>query len=86
MGETLSVEPIAIMFRKNDPAFKKAVDDAIAQGHDEERCDLAKMYDKWFVQPIPPTNTSFELAGQRRHQGRLGQRRTTSRWKDFAKK
>ena len=29
VGEVLSVEPIAIMFRKDDPAFKKAVDDSI---------------------------------------------------------
>jgi glutamate/aspartate transport system substrate-binding protein len=28
-GETLSTEPIAIMFRKDDPAFKKAVDDSL---------------------------------------------------------
>jgi glutamate/aspartate transport system substrate-binding protein len=59
VGETLSVEPIAIMFRKNDPAFKKAVDDAIVGLM--KSGDLAKMYDKWFVQPIPPTNTSLNL-------------------------
>ena len=29
VGEVLSVEPIAIMMRKDDPAFKKAVDDSI---------------------------------------------------------
>jgi glutamate/aspartate transport system substrate-binding protein len=29
VGEVLSVEPIAIMIRKDDPAFKKAVDDSI---------------------------------------------------------
>ncbi|MDM4766358.1 amino acid ABC transporter substrate-binding protein [Pelomonas sp. SE-A7] len=28
-GEPLAVEPIAIMFRKEDPAFKKAVDDSL---------------------------------------------------------
>ena len=59
MGETLSVEPIAIMFRKDDPAFKKAVDEAIVGLM--KSGDLAKMYDKWFVQPIPPTNTSLNL-------------------------
>ncbi len=59
VGETLSVEPIAIMFRKDDPAFKKAVDDAITGLM--KSGELAKMYDKWFVQPIPPTNTSLNL-------------------------
>ena len=29
VGEVLSVEPIAIMLRKDDPAFKKAVDDSL---------------------------------------------------------
>jgi len=59
VGEVLSVEPIAIMIRKDDPAFKKAVDDSIkammASG------EIAKLYDKWFMQPIPPTNTKVGL-------------------------
>ena len=59
VGDVLSVEPIACMMRKDDPAFKKAVDDSIkkmiAGG------DLAKLYDKWFMQPIPPTNTKVGL-------------------------
>jgi len=59
VGETLSVEPIAIMFRKDDPAFKSTVDNAIKTLM--KSGDLAKMYDKWFVQPIPPTNTSLNL-------------------------
>jgi len=59
VGEVLSVEPIAIMMRKDDPAFKKAVDDSIkAQIKSGE---LAKTYDKWFLQPIPPTNTKIGL-------------------------
>jgi glutamate/aspartate transport system substrate-binding protein len=31
VGEVLSVEPIAIMVRKDDPAFKKAVDDSLSR-------------------------------------------------------
>jgi len=59
VGEVLSVEPIAIMLRKDDPAFKKAVDDSIkAQIKSGE---LAKTYDKWFNQPIPPSNTKVGL-------------------------
>ncbi|MGY0196820.1 amino acid ABC transporter substrate-binding protein [Leptothrix sp. BB-4] len=59
VGEVLSVEPIAAMMRKDDPAFKKAVDDSIkAQIKSGE---LAKLYDKWFMQPIPPTNTKVGL-------------------------
>ncbi|RZJ84914.1 MAG: amino acid ABC transporter substrate-binding protein [Massilia sp.] len=59
VGDVLSVEPIAIMIRKDDPAFKKALDDSIkAQIKSGE---LAKTYDKWFMQPIPPTNTKIGL-------------------------
>jgi glutamate/aspartate transport system substrate-binding protein len=59
VGEVLSVEPIAIMMRKDDPAFKKAVDDSITAMI--KSGDMAKMYDKWFMQPIPPTNTRVGL-------------------------
>jgi glutamate/aspartate transport system substrate-binding protein len=60
VGEVLSVEPIAIMMRKDDPTFKTAVDNSIkamiAAG------DMNKMWDKWFLKPIPPTNTIVGLS------------------------
>ena len=59
VGEVLSVEPIAIMIRKDDPAFKKLVDESIVAM--VKSGDMAKAYDKWFVQPIPPTNTRVGL-------------------------
>jgi glutamate/aspartate transport system substrate-binding protein len=59
VGEVLSVEPIAIMIRKDDPAFKKAVDDSIKAMM--RSGDIAKLYDKWFMQPIPPSNTRVGL-------------------------
>ncbi len=59
VGEPLSVEPIAIMLRKDDPAFKKAVDDHIIAMM--KSGEIAKLYDKWFMQPIPPTNTALNL-------------------------
>ncbi len=53
VGDPLGVEPIAIMLRKDDPAFKAAVDGEIrklmANG------ELERLYDKWFMQPIAPT-------------------------------
>lgn len=59
LDEVLSIEPTAIMLNKNDVAFKKAVDDSIkamaASG------EIAKLYDKWFMQPIPPNNTKVGL-------------------------
>ncbi|MFN9708969.1 MAG: amino acid ABC transporter substrate-binding protein [Burkholderiales bacterium] len=59
VGETLSVEPIAIMIRKDDPAFKKAVDDSLKTMM--KSGEINKVYDKWFMQPIPPVNTKLNL-------------------------
>lgn len=59
VGEVLSVEPIAIMYRKGDVAFKKSVDDSIKAMI--KSGELAKTYDKWFVQAIPPANTKVGL-------------------------
>jgi len=59
VGEVLSVEPIACMLRKDDPAFEKAVNDSIKRQIADG--SLAKLYDKWFMQPIPPTNTKVGL-------------------------
>jgi glutamate/aspartate transport system substrate-binding protein len=59
LPDVLSVEPIAIMLRKDDPAFKKAVDASIvAMARSGE---AAKLYDKWFMQPIPPNQVKVGL-------------------------
>ncbi len=59
VGEVLSVEPIAIMIRKDDPGMKKVVDLTISNMMADG--SLAKLYDKWFIKPIPPQNTSVGL-------------------------
>jgi glutamate/aspartate transport system substrate-binding protein len=59
VGDVLNVEPIAIMFRKDDPAFKKLADDTIAGL--AKSGELAKLYDKWFVQATPPKNTKLGM-------------------------
>jgi glutamate/aspartate transport system substrate-binding protein len=59
VGESLSVEPIAIMIRKDDPAFKKLCDDTVV-GYMKSG-EIQKIYDKWFMQPIPPKNVSLNL-------------------------
>jgi len=59
VGEVLNVEPIAIMLRKDDPAFKKLADDTVRDL--AKSGELVKLYDKWFVQPIPPKNTRVGL-------------------------
>ncbi|MEN9905494.1 MAG: hypothetical protein RLZZ555_2059 [Pseudomonadota bacterium] len=59
LNEVLSVEPIACMLRKDDPAFKQAVDDSIKRQIKDG--SLAKLYDKWFMQPIPPANVNLKM-------------------------
>ncbi len=60
VGEVLSVEPIAIMIRKDDPAMKKLADDTVKAMI--KSGDMAKTYDKWFTQAIPPKNVKVGLA------------------------
>ncbi|WP_333938835.1 transporter substrate-binding domain-containing protein [Bradyrhizobium sp. CCBAU 45389] len=47
------------MFSKDDPDFKKVVDDVLsslmASG------DFTKLYNKWFMAAIPPKNINLEF-------------------------
>ncbi len=59
VGEVLSVEPIAVMFRRDDPAFKKAVDDSIQAAM--KSGELDKLYVRWFQSPIPPRSANLNM-------------------------
>lgn len=59
VGPEISVEPIACMVRKGDTAFLKAVNDSIERQVKDG--SLAKLYDKWMVQPVPPNNVALNL-------------------------
>jgi glutamate/aspartate transport system substrate-binding protein len=59
VGEVLSTEPIAIMVRKDDPQFKAAVNAAIAKI--VANGSMPKLWDKWFLKPIPPKNSVVGL-------------------------
>jgi len=52
VGDPLSVEPYAIMMRKDDAPFKTLVDREVGRVISDG--ELAKLYEKWFKQPIPP--------------------------------
>jgi len=52
VGEALQVEPYAIMLRRDDPAFKKLVDDTLARLM--KSGEFEALYRKWFQSPIPP--------------------------------
>ena len=55
--EALSVEPYGIMLRRDDPAFKKAVDAAIINVF--KSGEINRIYNKWFMSPIPPKNINL---------------------------
>ena len=59
VGEVLSTEPIACMLPKGDTKLLKAVNDSIARQVKDG--SLAKLYDKWFMQPIPPNNVNLNM-------------------------
>jgi glutamate/aspartate transport system substrate-binding protein len=59
VGEVLSIEPIAVMLRKDDPAFKKLVDDAVTGLM--KSGELEKLYARWFLSPIPPKNVNLNF-------------------------
>jgi ABC-type amino acid transport substrate-binding protein len=52
VGDAIQVEPYAIMLRKDDPAFKKLVDDTLAGMM--KSGEFETLYKKWFQSPIPP--------------------------------
>jgi glutamate/aspartate transport system substrate-binding protein len=62
VGTPQSEEAYGCMMRKGDTAFKKLVDDTIAQV--EKSGEAAKIYAKWFESPIPPKglNLNFPLS------------------------
>ena len=62
VGTPQSREAYACMMRKDDPAFKKVVDAALAKLM--KSGEATKIYDKWFQQPIPPKglNLNFPLS------------------------
>jgi glutamate/aspartate transport system substrate-binding protein len=57
-------DPYALMMRRDDPQFKAAVDAALRQVFASG--EIQRIYDKWFVKPIPPRNVvlSFPMSDQ----------------------
>ena len=57
--DALSVEPYGILLRRDDPAFKKVVDDALAAIFRNSGID--KIYAKWFLSSIPPNGINLNV-------------------------
>ncbi|RJF91648.1 transporter substrate-binding domain-containing protein [Noviherbaspirillum saxi] len=57
--EALSIEPYAIMLRRDDPEFKKIVDDAVVAL--SKSGEINRIYHKWFQSPIPPKGVNLNI-------------------------
>lgn len=60
VAQPLQVEPYACMLRKDDPQFKQLVDGVI--GDMMKSGAFARLYDRWFMRPIPPKGAALGLA------------------------
>jgi glutamate/aspartate transport system substrate-binding protein len=58
-SEAYTVEPYGIMLRKDDAAFKKLVDGAVTKLY--KSGEVSKIYDKWFLKPIPPKGVNLNV-------------------------
>jgi glutamate/aspartate transport system substrate-binding protein len=52
-------EPYGIMMRKDDPAFKKVVDNAMIAVY--KSGEINKIYAKWFTSPTPPKGMNYNV-------------------------
>lgn len=59
VGTPQSKEAYGMMLPKDDATFKKVVDDAIAGAETSGAAE--KLYQKWFMSPIPPKNLNLNL-------------------------
>jgi len=59
VGKFLTIEPLAIMMRKDDPEFKKICDEEMKRLiYNREAYTI---YDRWFNKAIPPKNLPLNL-------------------------
>ncbi|MDO4251398.1 MAG: transporter substrate-binding domain-containing protein, partial [Moraxella sp.] len=60
VGEPQSFEIYGCMMRKGDTEFKALVDDTLKAVYSSG--EINQIYDKWFMQPIPPKNVNMQFA------------------------
>ena len=58
-GTAQSKEAYGCMLRKDDPGFKKVVDAALSKAMTSG--DAEKIYNKWFMNPIPPKGLNLNM-------------------------
>lgn len=59
VGKFLTIEPLAMMLGKDDPAFKRLLDDEMKRLIASREAHA--IYDRWFLRAVPPKNTALNL-------------------------
>ena len=59
VGKFLTIEPLSIMLPKDDPAFKRIVDDEMKRLIATHEAHA--IFERWFMRPIPPKNSALNL-------------------------
>jgi len=59
VGKFLTIEPLSIMLPKDDPSFKRIVDDEMKRLIATHEAHA--IFERWFMRPIPPKNSALNL-------------------------
>ncbi len=59
MDDPVTAEPYGLVLRRDDPEFKKLVDEVLTGLM--KSGEMAKIYDKWFMAPVPPSGNSLNM-------------------------
>jgi glutamate/aspartate transport system substrate-binding protein len=59
VGEFITVEPLAIMLRRDDPDFKRYVDTVLSRAMIDG--EVRALYNKWFLSAIPPKGVNLGI-------------------------
>jgi glutamate/aspartate transport system substrate-binding protein len=59
LEENFGFEPYGIGMRREDPEFKRLVDDTLIGMM--KSGELERLYNKWFMSPIPPNNINLKI-------------------------
>ena len=59
MDDPVTAEPYGLILRRDDPEFKKLVDEVLTGLM--KSGEMARIYEKWFMAPVPPSGNSLNL-------------------------
>lgn len=79
--EEMPLEPWALMMRRDDPAFRKVVNDVIAETF--HTGEINQLYTKWFQSTLPYLNTNLNIPMSRRLKAAIAKPNDSGDPKDY---